>query len=282
MVALPLTHPSLVNEGSHQHDGRACPVSGKTYNWSPPQPGDSRSPCPALNTLANHGYIARDGKNLSIFGLIAGLKAGYNLSTGLATFLVLGGFFLLRRWSFYIDLYDIGLHGRIEHDASLVHVDTPPGSTHAPIPIQPSLVDTLIADVQVPFSSEEDAAETGAGAKVDRLKGSGLLMDATDVARARVRREKESPRLDPLHAEIARGEMAIILGVMERQIGSRKGIPIEWMREWIAKERLHEDFVPTHVQGFWDVVRRAKSILNAMRAQRKAEALQYPSEKSKL
>jgi hypothetical protein len=37
--------------------------------------------------------------------------------------------------------------------------------------------------------------------------------DAEDVARARIRRENESPVLDILHAEIARGEMAIALGV---------------------------------------------------------------------
>jgi len=42
--------------------------------------------------------------------------------------------------------------------------------------------------------------------------------DAEDVARARIRRENESPVLDILHAEIARGEMAIALGV--------------WWKEW--------------------------------------------------
>jgi hypothetical protein len=25
--------------------------------WKSPSPGDSRSPCPALNALANHGYL---------------------------------------------------------------------------------------------------------------------------------------------------------------------------------------------------------------------------------
>jgi len=29
-----------------------------------PGPTDCRSPCPALNTLANHGYLPRDGKNI--------------------------------------------------------------------------------------------------------------------------------------------------------------------------------------------------------------------------
>lgn len=34
------------------------------YRYQPPEPNDSRSPCPALNALANHGYLPRDGKNI--------------------------------------------------------------------------------------------------------------------------------------------------------------------------------------------------------------------------
>ncbi len=33
-----------------------CPVSGHEYRA--PQPGDSRSVCPALNAMANHGYMS--------------------------------------------------------------------------------------------------------------------------------------------------------------------------------------------------------------------------------
>ncbi len=35
------------------------------YTYQPPGPDDSRSPCPALNALANHGYLPRDGKDIS-------------------------------------------------------------------------------------------------------------------------------------------------------------------------------------------------------------------------
>ncbi|KAH8647342.1 Chloroperoxidase [Xylariales sp. PMI_506] len=35
------------------------------YEWQPPTATDSRSPCPMLNTLANHGFLRRDGKNIS-------------------------------------------------------------------------------------------------------------------------------------------------------------------------------------------------------------------------
>ena len=35
------------------------------FRYQAPRPGDSRSPCPALNCLANHGYLPRDGKNIT-------------------------------------------------------------------------------------------------------------------------------------------------------------------------------------------------------------------------
>ncbi|KAG6898784.1 hypothetical protein C0995_008377, partial [Termitomyces sp. Mi166 len=143
--------------------------------------------------MANHGYIARDGKNLSPWDLVAGLKACYNLSTSFAFFLSIGGFLLLRRIR-NVDLHEFGRHGRIEHDASLVHKDTPKGQEYAPIEIEPDLVDLLLADAKT-------GKEEGEGPEFGEKR---ILMDATDVARARVRREKECPKLNGLHAEIAR------------------------------------------------------------------------------
>ncbi|KAG6868293.1 hypothetical protein C0993_005369 [Termitomyces sp. T159_Od127] len=206
--------------------------------------------------MANHGYIARDGKNIGLWGLIRGLRACYSLSAPLAGFLAVGGFVLLRRVG-RVDLYDVGEHGRIEHDASLVHRDTPAGERYAPIEVEEGLVERLVGD-----------ARTGSGSG-----GEGrAVMDAWDVARARVRREKQSPRLDFMHAEIARGEMAIILGVWETRAGGDVGVPVEWMREWMGRERLPKEWErPTHVQGLFDVVRRARSIRLAMQSLEKAE-----------
>ncbi|CAG8956732.1 hypothetical protein HYFRA_00012276 [Hymenoscyphus fraxineus] len=36
------------------------------YPFSEPGEGDSRGPCPALNALANHGILPRDGKNIDL------------------------------------------------------------------------------------------------------------------------------------------------------------------------------------------------------------------------
>ena len=57
------------------------------HSWHPPTPTDRRSPCPMLNALANHGYLPRDGKDVSLADLVNGFKESINLAPE-ATFLV--------------------------------------------------------------------------------------------------------------------------------------------------------------------------------------------------
>jgi len=251
-MALPADHPPV-----HAHKGKTCPVVGNGHEWCR-LPTDSRSPCPALNVLANHVYLPRDGKNINVFNVTSALKQGYNLSTPLAVFLSFGGFAILRRFG-NISLYEIGRHGRVEHNASLVHADTPTGELYAPVKVHKELVELLIRDVRSGADSEEGLEKK-------------TLMTPPDVARARIRREKESPPLDGVHAEIARGEMAIILGVLEANVGKNVGIPVEWMREWIGEEKLPTGWKPTRCQGLLNTVKRSKAIKQAMEDQRQAEA----------
>ncbi|KAF8522367.1 Chloroperoxidase, partial [Gautieria morchelliformis] len=53
---------------------------------------DSRSPCPALNTAANHGYLPRDGRSLSMWDIITAVQACYNTSWVLAILFTVGSF----------------------------------------------------------------------------------------------------------------------------------------------------------------------------------------------
>ncbi|KAF2254974.1 Cloroperoxidase [Trematosphaeria pertusa] len=93
-------------------------------DWHPPVPGDFRSPCPALNSLANHGIIPRDGKNLTVPFLVKALPQALNLSVEVATIVASAG---LRTSSdpasgvFTLD--DLNKHNAIEHDASLTRRD---------------------------------------------------------------------------------------------------------------------------------------------------------------
>ncbi|RIB25458.1 Chloroperoxidase [Gigaspora rosea] len=76
--------------------------------WQAPGPNDKRSPCPFLNTLANHGYLPRSGENIS--------KGQFNLD-------------------------DLDQHNKIEHDVSLTRKDFYFGDNHT---IDPELVDLLL------------------------------------------------------------------------------------------------------------------------------------------
>lgn len=44
----------------------------------------ARGPCPMMNTLANHGFLHRDGMNLTEDVVINALKDGLNFDTSLA------------------------------------------------------------------------------------------------------------------------------------------------------------------------------------------------------
>lgn len=73
-----------------------------------------------LNTLANHGYLPRSGKNFTLNDTIDGLSAGVNLATDFSSFL--HDFALTTNtepnattWS----LETLRTHNILEHDASL-------------------------------------------------------------------------------------------------------------------------------------------------------------------
>ncbi|KAJ7252319.1 Chloroperoxidase, partial [Mycena rebaudengoi] len=52
------------------------------HKWIAPKTTDVRSPCPGLNTLANHGYLPRNGKKISIPMLLDAANEGFNLEPG--------------------------------------------------------------------------------------------------------------------------------------------------------------------------------------------------------
>ncbi|KAF7981774.1 hypothetical protein HWV62_31849 [Athelia sp. TMB] len=231
---------------AHTHLRGTCPVTGTSNEFCAPQPGDVRSPCPALNTLANHGYLPRNGKRISPRAFAAALQAGYRLSLPLAWFLSLGAFILLLQFS-PLSLSDLARHEYIEHDASLVHGNTPLEDEYAPCPADPALIESLMQD------------------------GVDGKLGAAEVAKARFRRENESPPLDGTHAEIARGEMAIALRVFAAD-GKDAGIPVPWLRTWLADETFPAGWAPARTVGLIEVIKESGKIRSAMQALQAAQA----------
>jgi hypothetical protein len=169
-------------------------------------------------------------------------------------FLSFVGYFVIVRKFGRISLHEIGKHNAVEHNASLVHHDIQEGETYAPIEIDHSLVDKLISDIKPSSNDVDDNPDPTAK----------FLMNYEDVARSRIRREAECKPLDGVHAEIARGEMAIILGVWEVKTKDKVGIPVDYFKQWIGEERLPEGWKPDHTQGLLDVIKRSSQVKSAM------------------
>nr|7ZBP_A Chain A, Marasmius rotula UPO [Marasmius rotula]7ZBP_B Chain B, Marasmius rotula UPO [Marasmius rotula]7ZBP_C Chain C, Marasmius rotula UPO [Marasmius rotula]7ZBP_D Chain D, Marasmius rotula UPO [Marasmius rotula] len=97
-------------------------VDFSAHPWKAPGPNDSRGPCPGLNTLANHGFLPRNGRNISVPMIVKAGFEGYNVQSDI---LILAGKIgmLTSREADTISLEDLKLHGTIEHDASLSRED---------------------------------------------------------------------------------------------------------------------------------------------------------------
>jgi len=214
--------------------------SPEDHPYIPPTKGDSRSPCPALNTLANHGYLPRDGHRITCDRFIYALRDGYNLSPELAVFLTYASHGLLGQFT-ELSLADLSRHGFVEHDCSLGHRDTKGRDEYAPW----AAVEGLLAE----FLS---------------ASSNGQTMDVHDFVKARLNRDREcSKPLDALHAEIARGEMSMVLGIFGGHNGS---VPVPWLEEWWLKEKFPEGWRPDHEQTLKQTVKQSMDIKRRMSA----------------
>ncbi|KAH9941300.1 Cloroperoxidase [Epithele typhae] len=196
-------------------------MSLNDHSYIPPRPTDSRSPCPALNALANHGYIPRDGRALTRAQLIAALRAVYNLSAPaarLTTALALaccGDGSALRGGGGggrTLDLHALARHGgafALEHDASLVHAaaaDDDDGTPAAPF---------------APVARQAVARPLGAvHARASRLELS-LLFEVFGVESWGDGEAKELGAADGL-----------------------KRVPKAYLKQWMGKERLPDGWTP--------------------------------------
>ncbi|KAG8217080.1 Chloroperoxidase [Butyriboletus roseoflavus] len=244
----PLLASPVPGHDHHSHAGGICPLKGISHDYCRPQPGDKRSPCPALNALANHGFLPRDGKNISPFTIYGALREGYQISVLLAFILAFGGWFILGQLR-KVSLWDLSRHNCIEHDASLFHVDAHKEDEYAPTAVSNSLMKSALHQ----------------GGRY--LEG---RMTLEDVANIRTKREKALDK--PLRwwqAEIARGEMAIAIGVLGGKDAAKDGLDLEVLRLWVTRERLPDNWKPNHTQGLRKTAPMAKVIRDRMEAMRK-------------
>lgn len=173
-----------------------------------------RSPCPALNALANHGYIPRDGKNLTPELLKQQVMEVYNMDESTARTLV-------RRLPPNLSLADLGEHGFIEHDASLVHDDANEGN-------DPSTVNEELAEQLFSLANDEKVITKEA------------------LGQHRHNREVQCQRSNPKYEFTAYRQLvsyaeasALLLGLGDYSTAS---IPVDRARSFLVNERIPDGF----------------------------------------
>lgn len=186
-----------------------------------PAPGDSRGPCPALNVVANHGYMNRNGQNLTIADITNALSSGLNVdplmggSQAFSAITSLGHVDPVSGQS-VLDLANLDKHNALEHDASLTRLDAANGDA---INVNANLVSTLLS-----FSTDNQT----------------LTVD--QMAAYRNQRDLQSQAADPSYSASIMAtfqkyhEASQLLTVMtDASTGAAR---TDWMKVWLGEERL--------------------------------------------
>ncbi|KAJ8065653.1 hypothetical protein OCU04_006325 [Sclerotinia nivalis] len=100
--------------------------------WIAPTATDFRGPCPMMNTLANHGFLPRDGRNLTEHNVVKGLNHGLNFNKSLASIMFQQAVPASPAYpnTTFFTLDDLNRHNVLEHDASISRSDAYFGNNH--------------------------------------------------------------------------------------------------------------------------------------------------------
>lgn len=175
-----------------------------------------RSPCPGLNSLANHGYLPRNGQNISHAELSHALVSVFNLDPKLAGFLI-GSQISPNPF----DLDYLSTHDVTEHDVSLVHEDVYFGKM--PHAINISMVADFLARAD---STGRIGAEAVGKTRKDRL--------------ATCRATNPTCAISVAQTRTALGEGAALIGVMGGMLNA--SVSVEHAYSFLVMEQIPVDY----------------------------------------
>jgi len=201
-----------------------------------------------VNSLANHGYIPRDGRDVRMSDVKAALKE-VGLSTPLTaafvhpvfqetkasqsprSFLQKVVYFLRNPWALlgagmrqpgqkdtmgkiYLNLDQLDLHGVVEHDISISRHDIAQGDNHSP---QPQLIRELL-------DSSSD----------------GKTLSMEDLAAHRKRRIHEQLKINPdaVYGSFQHLEACVEIALILHVFGDGQKVPRDYLRAFFQEERL--------------------------------------------
>eukprot|EP00475_Leptophrys_vorax_P028432 TRINITY_DN410_c0_g1_i2.p1 TRINITY_DN410_c0_g1~~TRINITY_DN410_c0_g1_i2.p1 ORF type:complete len:257 (+),score=66.23 TRINITY_DN410_c0_g1_i2:57-773(+) len=196
------------------------------YNsWSPAGVGDKRSPCPALNTLANHGYVNHNGSRILQSDFANALVNVYQIDAALAEGFADAAFSLGVGYSDaagnkYFDLDALDRHNVIEHDASLTRED--------------------FGDNGDNFTPQEYLIEQLKGLSED-----GQSLGFSEMAKARKLRVSQESSCDPTYSlDETRETFAYFEAAFTvRVLGQGTSIPLDFVDSFFMYERIPNGWV---------------------------------------
>ncbi|KAI4858959.1 Cloroperoxidase [Hypoxylon rubiginosum] len=101
------------------------------HQWTAPGPDDFRGPCPMLNTLANHGFLPHNGRNITKDITVNALSSALHFNKTLAALMFEMALIANPAPNAtFFTLDNLNVHNVLEHDASLSRSDAFFGNNH--------------------------------------------------------------------------------------------------------------------------------------------------------
>jgi hypothetical protein len=132
------------------------------HEFIPAGPDDSRSPCPWLNALANHGYLPRDGRSITRELVEKAFDETLNIVPGTLEGPTAGAISTGKRGDGTFDLEDSVKHNVVEHDGSFSRNDAAIGNA---LVFDPVIWNRTVSH----FRKDTVSVECVAAARLDRL-----------------------------------------------------------------------------------------------------------------
>ncbi|KAF4821847.1 putative sterigmatocystin biosynthesis peroxidase stcC [Colletotrichum siamense] len=142
-------------------------IEDPEHPYIPPTASDRRSPCPALNILANHGYINRNGSFITEESATVAQMQAFNFSRAVAAGPVPAAFKYATtgvNGTFHLD--DLA-QKPLDHDGSLSRGDLALGDN---LKFNRTIWDTVVARLPDEYVTWKQAAEAGAARLEDARK----------------------------------------------------------------------------------------------------------------
>ncbi|CAG8605029.1 12609_t:CDS:2 [Funneliformis caledonium] len=184
--------------------------------YMPPEENDVRSPCPFINSLANHGFLPRSGKDYTMSKLFNALRKGFNAGTALATWLTFWSFLLHGKLFRTIDLQN---HNVLEHDASLSRQDVAIGDN---VKVDKDLVDLMLSQ------------------KIDEKINIESLAKLYNIRQADSKERNKDFKFGWKHKILVLGEYSLFLNVIGG--ATNKEVDAKIVETFFKEERIPDDW----------------------------------------